>query len=316
MHTICVLGGTGFVGRHIVARLVKRGHRVRVLTRHRERHRDLLVLPGCEVVEANIHNQAELSARMAGCGVAINLVGILAEQGGHGDFNRVHVELPRKLIEACGDNRINRVLHMSALNADAERGPSRYLKTKGEGEALMHRAESLQVTSFRPSVIFGPEDHFFNRFAGLLRLTPLVFPLACPNARFAPVYVGDVAECFVRAVDDKRTYGERYELCGPKAYTLKELVEYAARQSGLRRRVIGLGTALSRLQARVFEFVPGKPFTRDNYLSLQVDAVCREGFPAVFGLQPVAVEAVVPTYLGPRQRQAMYQFFRRAAGRK
>jgi NADH dehydrogenase len=190
-------------------------------------------------------------------------------------------------------------LHMSALHADAERGPSEYLRSKGRGEvlALGATARGIGVTTYRPSVIFGPGDSFFNRFAGLLQVLPGPFPLACPDARFAPVYVGDVVQAMVRSLDDPTTLGEGYELCGPRVFLLRELVEYTASRIGRRVWVLGLSDRLARLQAQVFQHLPGKPFTLDNYLSLQVDSVCtRDGLGAL-GVHATDSDGVVPRYL-------------------
>ena len=247
-----------------------------------------------------------------GMDAVINLVGILNEQGHSGEgFRRAHVELPRKVLNACHQNRVKRILHMSALNADANSGPSHYLRSKGEGENHVHAfAGKIAVTSFRPSVIFGREDSFFNRFAQLLKLSPLVFPLACPAARFAPVYVEDVAACFVEALDDKDSYGQRYDLCGPKIYTLKQLVAYTASTLGVKRKIIGLPDVLSRLQANLLEFAPGKPFSIDNYHSLSEDSVCKQG-----KILPTAVESIVPYYLGSKNKRLVLDRQRRIAGR-
>jgi uncharacterized protein YbjT (DUF2867 family) len=305
-HTICVLGGTGFVGRHLVNLLAASGHRVRVASRHRERHRELLVLPTVQVVDANIHDAQVLGEFIAGCDTVINLVAILNETGPN-KFHAVHVALPRQIALACREQGVKRLLHMSALNADAEHGVSRYLQSKGEGEDAVHAAadEELRVTSFRPSVIFGPGDHLFNQFAMLLKSAPGILPLPCPDARFAPVYVGDVIHAFNKALDDKATYGQRYELCGPRVYTMRELMSYAARVVGVKRELWGLSNGLSRLQAVVMQLLPGKPFTMDNYRSLQVDE-----FPSLFKLKPTAVETVVPYYLGRRDQHAMFDAIR------
>lgn len=293
--TLCVLGGTGFVGRHLVSRLAERRLHVKLLTRRPERHRALLVLPTVKLIEADVHDAPQLRQHFQDCGTVINLIGILNERGHDGaGFRRAHVELAHSIIAACRQTGVRRLLHMSALGAHAAAGPSHYLRSKGEAEDYVHShaSENLKVTSFRPSVIFGPEDSFINRFAGLLKLSP-VLPLACPDARFAPVYVGDVADAFIAALRDKATFGTRIDLCGPREYALKELVRYTARVMGIRRLVIGLPARLSRAQATVLERVPGKPFSLDNYRSLTRDSVCA-------GDQrcPTSLESVVPGYLG------------------
>jgi uncharacterized protein YbjT (DUF2867 family) len=306
---ICVLGGTGFVGHHLLYQLSSEGRSLRVLTRHRERHRDLLLLPGMELVQADVHDPLTLQEQLQGCDAAINLVGILNDRSADGaHFRRAHVELPRKLVEACLATGVRRLLHMSAINADATQAPSQYLRSKGEGEDLVHAAagQGLQVTSFRPSTIFGPGDGFLNRFAALLRVSPFFFPLACPESRFAPVFVGDVVQAYAQALENPATYGRRYELCGPKIYTLRELVRYVAELLVLRRAVVGLGDRVSRLQARIFQHVPGQPFTMDNYLSLQVDSVCGSNGLAELGITPVSLEAIAPTYIGRRPHRPRY----------
>ena len=317
LRKICILGGSGFVGQHIAHMLVEQGYQVRVPTRRRERHRDLLVLPGLELLEANIHDPGALIEVFKGCDAVINLVGILNEKGRDGSgFNRAHVDLPRAVSDACAATGIKRLLHMSALNADAQNGPSHYLRSKGQGEDLVHSAQHLLVTSFRPSVIFGPEDSFFNRFAKLLKTIPLMFPLACPRSRFAPVYVEDVAQVFCRSLSEPATYGRCYELCGPRSYTLRQLVEYTAHVIGVRRRIIELSDTLARLQARIFERLPGKPFSMDNYLSLQKDSVCSGGTDLPFTFTATPLEAVVPAYLSQHSSKARYSEYRRSAGRR
>lgn len=297
---ICMLGGTGFVGHRTAALLSEQGHEVRIISRRRSRHRDLLVLPTVQVVEGDAHNTVFLRRQIEDTDVVINLVGILNESGRSGrGFARAHAELPAKLIEVCHQTGVKRLLHMSALNASLS-APSHYLRTKAMGEHSVHRAasEDFHVTSFRPSVIFGARDSFTNRFAGLLRLMPGVFPLACPGARLQPVFVDDVARAFVGALGNHKTYGQRYNLCGPKAYTLRELVTYIAHLIGKRVYILGLPDGLSKLQAALLEFAPGKPFSLDNYRSLRVDSVCAKGFPEVFGITPCPIEEVAPIYLG------------------
>lgn len=301
---VCILGGTGFVGRHIVNRLAAEGVRCRILTRRPHRHRHVGVARGSTLVEANVHDRAELVRQFAGQDAVINLVGILNEGGGE-SFSRAHYELPLSVLAACQAAGVGRLLHMSALNADAKRGTSDYLKTKGAAEDYLHaNAGAVAVTSFRPSVIFGPDDSFFNRFATLLKI-PGPFPLACPKARFAPVYVGDVAEAFARSLDDPATFDQRYDLCGPRVFTLRELVDYTAQAMGARKPIIELNDALSRLQAKVLGLLPGRPFTMDNYRSMQMDSVCGNDGLDRFGITPTDVDVIVPYVLGgmtPKQR--------------
>lgn len=294
---IAVLGGTGFIGRSLCERLVADGHEVRILTRRRERHRELLVLPTAQVVEADIHNSVVLKREFQDMHAVINLVGILNESR-QARFEAAHVELPAKVVQACRQTGVSRLLHMSALHADPQ-APSEYLRSKGRGEKIVHEAESgkLHVTIFRPSVVFGARDSFTNRFVSLLERVPVVFPLACPQARMQPVHVTDVVEAFVRSLALHASFGQRYNLCGPSAYSLHEIVTLLLKWRGLRRHVLPLNDFLSRLQAALMQFAPGKPFTLDNYRSLQVDSTCDVPFPALFGITPAAFEAVVPTYL-------------------
>ncbi len=295
INTITVLGGSGFVGTHIISQLCSLNKQVRVLTRRKDKCRHLLVLPNVTVIETDIHNQHELDKAFKNSDAVINLVGILNEKGHAGEgFRWVHFELPRKILNASHQNKVKRILHMSALNADANSAPSHYLRTKGEGENHLHAfAGKIHVTSFRPSIIFGPDDSFFNRFAGLLQLSPLFFPLACSDAKFSPVYVEDVARNFVNALEDKSTYGRRIDLCGPKQYTLKQLVEYTAHVLGLNRKVIKLPDFIARFQANLLEWFPGKPFSVDNYNSLKMDSICPQA-----SHETTSIESVVPYYLG------------------
>ena len=313
---ILILGGSGFVGGHLANRLTELGWRVRIPVRRRARARHLLVNPLIQVIETGPAQADQLPTLLEDCAAAVNLVGLLNEHR-PGDFQRAHVELADRLLEACRQAGVPRLLHMSALNANAGEPHSRYLRSKGEAEDRMHAAASddLKVTSFRPSVIFGPDDSFFNRFAGLLKITPVAFPLACAEARFAPAYVGDVVEAFVRCLEDDATADLRLDLCGPNIYSLRQLVQYTAQQLGLRRRIIGLPDPLARLQARLLQLVPGKPFTMDNYWSLQIDSLCREDGCARLGIQPRSVEAIVPGYLGQQRSRDRYTGYRRLARR-
>jgi len=308
---VLVIGGSGFVGRHLVASLAARGCRVTVPARRRERAKHLVLLPTVEVVEADVNHPGVLARLTAGHDTVINLAGVLHSRRGRRDergpndygpdFARVHGELAQAVVNACRAGGVKRLLHMSALGADPQ-APSEYLRSKGIGERAALAAEDLAVTVFRPSVIFGPEDAFLNLFATLARFLPVIV-LACPQARFQPVYVGDVVRAFLAALDDGESRGKRYELGGPKQYTLRELVEAVCAITGRRRWIIGLGDRLSYAQARMMEFLPVKLMTRDNYYSMQVPNVCTGPFP--FGIAPAALEALAPSWLasvGPRER--------------
>ena len=314
---ICILGGSGFVGQHIVSKLSKSPVNIKVISRHRERHRDLLVMSNVKVVSADVHDPQVLKDNFVGQDAVINLVGILNSSGKQ-TFQHAHIDLAKKVVEACQMKGVTRLLHMSALNANPETGPSQYLKSKGAAEKIVHLAHNIDATSFKPSVIFGPGDSFFNRFACLLKMTPAIFPfpLACAAARFAPVYVEDVATAFVSALENKETFGCRYELCGPRQYTLKELVQYTANVSGHHRRIIPLGKTLSKLQGHVMGLWFGKPFTVDNYLSTTVDSVCRDSFPEIFAIKPVAIESIVPHYIGSQNSKGKFSRYRKLARRE
>lgn len=304
---ICILGGTGFIGRALVARLAADGHEVKVLTRDRTGNRDLLVLPTVRLVSADAHDPKVLEREFAGCDVVVNLVGILNERRlGHGkgaEFHRVHTELPMKVVRACRAAGVRRYLHMSGLKADSQRGPSHYLKSKGEAEDFIRREcadGSPDFVIFQPSVVFGPGDEFVNKFAAMLPFVPGVLPLACADARFAPVYVGDVAEAFARCIDRRDVAGQTFQLCGPEVHTLGGIVRDTAAALGLRRWVLPLPDAAARVQAAIMDYVPGKPFSTDNYLSATLDSVCDCDGLAALGIERTSMRGVVPAYLRAR----------------
>lgn len=296
---LCVLGGSGFVGTHLCGELVRQGHTLTIPTRVVARARHLQVLPTVRVTRADVHDEQTLTALLAGQDAVINLVGILNESGRDGSgFRRAHIELARKLVAACRATRTDRLLQMSGLNADPN-APSHYLRSKGEAERIIRDegGPDLAWTLFKPSVLFGPGDSFINRFAGLLASLPAL-PLARPEARLAPVWVGDVVSAMTRALADPETAGESYELCGPEVHSLRDIVAYTRDTLGLRRAIIGLPDWAARLQAAIMDFVPGKPFSTDNYRSLGVDSVCRvDGF-ARLGIRPSPMRNIVPGYLG------------------
>ena len=340
---ICILGGSGFVGTHLVSQLAARGLKVRVLSRRREMAKELILLPTVEVIEADVHDQQELIQHFRGMDAVINLVGILHESNigrsdlpseRRGDFHKTHIELPRKVIHACGESGVQRLLHMSALGANPN-SRSAYQRSKGIAEALVREAGmkhvdhenwylngpkfihgyGLNVTVFRPSVIFGRGDAFLTLFARLLKLFP-VLPLAAATARFAPVHVEDVARAFADSLDNTATFGQTYGLCGPTSYSLQELVTYVGEVTGKQRIIFPLGGFLSYLQAWALEFMPGKKLmTRDNFYAMSVDNVCSGGWPSVFNFEPATLEAIAPEYLRADSPRARYEGYRESARR-
>jgi uncharacterized protein YbjT (DUF2867 family) len=311
--SVCIVGGSGFVGRSLADQLCARALRVRVITRSRPRAMPISVLPTAEIEVANPHDPAALARAFDGMDAVVNLVGILHESRGS-TFRECHVELPRKVVRACRSAGVGHLLHMSSLGASTT-GPSEYQRSKAEGEAaLRDAAQILPVTVFRPSVIFGEEDGFINLLAQLARWFP-VLGLACADARFQPIWVEDVARCFADAAGNPRTFGATYELGGPEIYTLRELVRYVAKIQGRHTRIVGLPDALGSLQAFILEHLPGKLLTRDNLRSMRVDNVCAGPFPPVFGFKPATLESVVPAYLAAGAARARYSRYRHYAGR-
>lgn len=318
IESIGIFGGAGFVGASLANAIAARGIRLRIFTRSRNRARHLWPLPHTQIIETEVYDETNITEQLAGCDAVINLAGILNEKGDDGaGFRRVHTELTRTIIKACCNAEVKRYLHMSALNADPF-GPSYYLRTKGEAEniAMAAHDEGLPTTVFRPSVIFGPNDDFFNRFAGLLRISPPLFPLACASTRFQPVFVGDVSEAFLRALTDSSTFGLRYDLGGPEVKTLLEIVRYTARLTKRKTIIVPMGPAMSKIQANILEYFPGKPFSRDNLRSASEDSICRDENGLVrLGIEPRAIDEVVPTYLGGKFERMRYYGFRSSARR-
>lgn len=300
---ILILGGTGFVGRHLAAALAKAGHALRVPTRGYAHGRDLLVLPTVTLFQADIHDDASLDRLVQGCDAVVNLIGIL-----HGDrgkpygaaFARAHVTLPQRVAASCRRHGVRRFVQMSALGADSA-GPSMYLRSKGDGEAAVRQAwagTDPAWTLLRPSVIFGADDNFTNLFARLARRFP-VLPLAGAHARLQPVHVQDVAAAIVAMLGTSHAAGKVYELAGPQVYTLAEVAGLCARWSGHPRPVCAMPDGLGRLQATMLAMLPGTPLmSPDNLDSLRVDNVASEPMAPELGVVPASMDAVVPGYLG------------------
>jgi uncharacterized protein YbjT (DUF2867 family) len=313
MKRVTVLGGSGFVGSSLVAKLDASGYQVTVLTRRREDAKHLILLPKVHVLECDLDDKQKLKQYLEGSDVVINLIGILFESN-QSTFEKIHHQLPRRLAQLCNELGIRRLIHMSALQA-SKSAPSEYLKSKAAGEAAIGEfSKKLDVTIFRPSIIFGRGDNFFNMFASIVRLLPIIF-LAKPNAKFQPIWVEDVSSCFVNAIENKRAYGKTYEIGGPEIYTLQELVEKVMLVLNKPRPIIGLNDRLSYLQGLVMECLPIKLMSRDNVKSMRVENVTSQNKAHELGVNLMPIEAIVPEYLTNDTPRAAYNGFRSAAGR-
>lgn len=299
---VLVIGGTGFIGREIVGKLVQAGHRVNVPTRRYVHGRPLMVYPTVTLFEADIHDDAQLDDLVKGCDVVVNLVGVLHSRPGNpygSDFDRAHVQLPGRIAKACVRHGAKQLIHVSALGA-SEQGPSGYARSKAAGEQAVRQAlagSQTTFTIFRPSVVFGRDDQFMNMFAKLARFFP-VLPLAGASAKLQPIFVGDVAQAVVRVIGLSLAAGKTYDLAGPRAYTLGELVRLASVWSGHPRHVVNMPMSIGRMQATLFEMLPGQPImSRDNLDSLKVDNVSDRPMDPDLNLVPTPLESVAPSYL-------------------
>jgi uncharacterized protein YbjT (DUF2867 family) len=315
---VLLLGGSGFVGTYIANRLSQRGVEVTIPTRRRERTKALIMQPNVEMPEVNINSEEALVELMQGKDVVINLVGVLHSRDVvlpySKDFAEAHVELPKKIVAACKKAGVRRLVHMSALGADPK-GPSEYLCSKGDGEAIVMAAQGeLDVTVFRPSVLFGLGDSFLSMFASVLRKLPF-FPLGFGQARFQPVWVADVADAFVDSLGNPATFGQAYDLVGPKIYTLRELVDYTAELVGSTARVIPLGEGLAYLQAGLMWLLPKPMMSPDNLRSMQIDSVCDGKCNLPPNWRPTALESIAPTYVARNTPKGKLDGFRYRAGR-
>lgn len=296
---ICILGGTGFVGRHLARGLARQGYQIKILSRRREDARSILVLPSVTVVPGNVYNSDFLQRQFHDHDVVINLVGVLHDsRRSNRGFEDAHIKLPKMVVEACRNAGVPRLLHMSALQADAD-GASEYLKSRGRGEAAVFAdaGRDIAVTAFRPSIIFGPDDSFTNVFAKLLRTVPVFNVLVCPNAKFQPIYVKDVAAAFTQSLNDPATIGQRYDLVGPQVHTMRDIVEFIDGVLGTRRKMIPVGPGLARIMAFFMQFAPGKPLTPDNVRSMSVDNVSDQSFESTFGYAPASLPDKLPEWL-------------------
>ena len=297
---VTVFGGSGFIGRYIVRRLAAEGWVVRVAVRDPIRAAFLktagnvgqVVPMRADITAAD----AIVEAAMAGADVVINLVGILYERGSR-TFQAVHADAPERLARIAAKAGVERFIQMSALGADPE-SPSAYARSKAAGETGV-LAAFPQATVVRPSIVFGPEDGFFNRFASMARYSPALPLIGGGETRFQPVYVCDVADAIIRTLHEEKARGQTYELGGPRVYTFRALMELMLRELRRHRGLIPIPFWLADIQAGVLQLLPVPPLTRDQVALLRVDNVLsgtKPGLPEL-GIQPTALELILPTYL-------------------
>jgi len=311
--TVTVLGGAGFVGSCIVTKLDAAGYKVKVLKRHRERAKHLILLPNVQVLTCDFINSNALTDALKGSDAVINLIGILHESK-RNSFESVHHQLPRRIAQMCEELGIIRLLHMSALRA-GKYAPSKYLRSKAAGEeAINEFSKKLDITIFKPSVIFGRGDNFLNLFAKVINFVPVLI-LGKPNAKFQPIWVDDVADIFVKSLENTATYGKTYELGGPNVFSLQELITKVMEVVGKKRPIFGLNNSFSYMQALALECLPGKLMTRDNVHSMEVDNVTEGPLALELGVKLTPLEAVIAEYLTNTSPRSAYTSFRSAAGR-
>ena len=303
-----VLGGSGFIGRYVVQRLAARGDVIAVGCRHAEEAKFLMPLGDVGQIAAlsiTIDDEEVLPAFLAGGEALVNCVGILRESGAQ-SFERVHHLGPARLARLAREAGVGRFVHISAIGADP-RSPSAYGRTKAAGEAAVRDAFPT-ATILRPSVVFGPEDQFFNRFAAIAMISP-VLPVIGGGTRFQPVYVGDVADAVLKCLEDPATAGRTYELGGPRSYTMRELLELLLAEIRRKRLLVDLPFGLAELQARLMSILPNPPLTPDQVQLLRRDNVVSSGALtlATLGIPATAVEGILPIYLDRFRRGGWYE---------
>jgi len=305
----CVIfGGTGFVGSNFAQKLSPLAKEIVVITRDIERNKSLKMIPNLQLVPASISDSKTIRDVLKNAEIVVNTIGILNEFDQISTFENIHFKFLQRLSQEIKVNKIKRFLHISSLNAKIDQ-MSDYLHTKGKAEdfILNEMSSFCNTTIFRPSIVFGEEDSFFNKFAKLLKFIP-IFPLACPYARFQPIYVGDLTDFMISCISNIETYNKKIDTVGPKIYTFSELIKLTTKTMGIRRVIIPLNDSLSKAQAYVFQNLPGKLFTIDNYYSLQIDSVSENGY-----VGKTTVEQTLPNYLNIKDES---EELRKKAGRK
>ncbi|MCZ8187255.1 MAG: complex I NDUFA9 subunit family protein [Beijerinckiaceae bacterium] len=300
---VTIFGGSGFVGRHLVRALAREGWRIRVAVRRPDLAGHLQPLGAVgqiHAVQANLRYRDSVARALQGADAAVNLVGILAE-GGRQSFNAVQAQGARAVAEEAAKAGITRFVQLSAIGADAHSAAA-YARTKAEGEAFV-QAAIPEAVILRPSIVFGPEDQFFNRFARMAQFLPFLPLIGGGETRFQPVFVGDVALAAAKALDGGARAGTTYELGGPDIRSFRELLDYILAVTHRRRLLVPVPFPLARLKASVLEVLPGKMLTVDQVTMLETDNVVSAAAEAEgrtlagLGISPASFEAIVPTYL-------------------
>tara|TARA_B100000902_G_C27289235_1_gene906230 strand:+ start:1134 stop:2069 length:936 start_codon:yes stop_codon:yes gene_type:complete len=306
LNKIVILGGTGFIGSELAAKMSKLSQNVTILTRDIESNKDLKLVPNIELISCNINDERVLKEKFKNTDLVVNAVGILNESGDN-TFKLLHYLLIKKISTAMRINKVKRLLHISSLNADIQ-AKSEYLRTKGKAEEylLSETRDFCNVTIFRPSIVFGYNDAFFNKFSTILKFS-LIFPLACHNSKFMPIYIGDFTDFIISTISNIKTYNTAIDATGPKEYTFREIIDTTLKILKIKRFVIPLNNTLSKIQAYIFQRLPGKIFTMDNFKSLQVDSISTDGFKGT-----TAIEDIVPKYLNANDK---FKGLRKKSGR-
>jgi nucleoside-diphosphate-sugar epimerase len=308
---VVILGGTGFIGAQLATKLSPKSEKIVIPTRNIESNSGLKLIPNLKIVKTDIKDERSINQLFKDADLIINTVGILNELDEDNSFDKIHYQITKKISHCIKKNNVKRYLHISSLNADPK-SIGKYLKSKGQAEDFLISETSsfCKLTIFRPSIVFGESDSFFNKFATLLKFLP-IFPLACPNAKFMPVYVEDLTDFMISTINNVDSYGKKIDVTGPNEYTFRELINQTLIALKIKRIIIPLNNFLSQVQARVFEKLPGKLFTMDNYQSLQIDSCSDKGFKG-----SSSIEDIIPRYLNIKYKQERFEKLRKKSGRK